>query len=212
MNAARLVTGFVAVALLTAAPPASAASPPRPTPGHGSDFHLLVGVEGLDLDLDPRGVAAFEAAGLDPRVEEAGLIIGVGWTFRRPLRLGLTVGGWRAAIDRPDARCTLARVAADLHLAVLEGARGSLEATFSAAFLILNYEGTGRDEHLPGSCVGIGATGRLALFGPLGLGATYQYQLGRFQPKTFEVEGMEPFRVQPTARVHGVRVTVYVDL
>ena len=212
MNAARLVIGLVALALLTAAPAADAASPPRPTPGHGSDFYLLVGVEGLDLDLDPRGSAAFEDAGLDPRVDEAGVIIGVGWTFRRPLRLDLTAGGWRATVDRPDARCTLARAAADLHLAVVEGSRGSLEATFSAAFLILNYEGTGRDEHLPGSSVGIGATGRIALFGPLGLGATYQYQLGRFQPKTFELEGEEPFRVQPTARLHGLRVTVYVDL
>lgn len=217
MIAARIRRGKLALALLALAhlaplPRAQAASPPRPTEGHGNNFYLLAAVESLDLDIDPRGSEEFVAAGLVPRSDEVGVLVGVGWVFRRPLRLDLTAGGWRTAIDHPGATCSLARASAELHVAVVESGAASLEATVSAGWLILNYEGTGREEHVPGTCVGLGATGRLKLFGALGLGATYQYQLGKFQPKTFELEGQEPFRAQPTARMHGVRVTLHLDL
>ncbi len=210
--AVRITGGALALALMLVATVVGAASPPRPTEDRGSNFYLLAGIEAMDLDLDPRGSDEFVEAGLVPRTEEPALIVGVGWVFRHPLRLDLTAGGWRAELDRPGANCTVARAAADLHLAVIAGAVGSLEATFSAAFMILNYDGSTGEEYVPGSSVGVGATGRLKLFGPLGLGASYQYQLGRYQPTTFQFDDGEPFRVHPTSRAHGVRATIYVDL
>jgi hypothetical protein len=212
LRQARLAVLLWLAATATATGALAGPLPPRPTAGHGSDFYLLAGVEAVELDLDPRGSADFVAAGLDLDATEPGLCLGVGWTFRRPLRLGLTATAWRVDVDRPDADAMLARAAAELHLAVLEGGAGSLEATVSAAFLIIDYALAGQDEHLPGSSVGVGATGRLRLLGPLGLGASYQFQLGRFEPKTFALDDGSSFRAHPTARLHGLRLTLYLDL
>ena len=188
------------------------AQPARPGPDHGSNFYLLAGVESLDFDLDPRGAQEFVDAGLDPRVDESGLVLGVGWVFRRPLRLDLTVGGWRAVVDRLEVECGVARIVADLHLSIAESERVAVEGTFSVGAVAVIYQGLPDEEVLMGTLAGVGLTGRLAVSGRLGLGVGYQYQLGRFQPTTFEMPDDEVIRVHPTARMQVVRVAIYLDL
>ena len=188
------------------------ALPARPGPDHGSNFYLLAGVESLDFDLDPRGVQEFVDAGLDPRVDNGGPVLWVGWVFRRPLRLDLTFGGWRAVVDRPEVECNVVRAAADLHLSLAESERVALEGTFSVGAIAVVYRGLPDEEAFIGTSAGVGLTGRLAVFGRVGLGVGYQYQLGRFQPTTFEMGEDEVIRVQPTARMQVVRVAVYLDL
>lgn len=188
------------------------AQPARPGPDHGSNFYLVAGVESLDFDLDPRGVQEFVDAGLDPRVDEGGLVLGVGWVFRRPLRLDLTIGGWNAVVDRPEVECNVVQIVADLHLSIAESERVSLEGTFSVGATAVVYRELPTEEVFIGTATGIGLTGRLAVVGRVGLGIGYQYQLGRFEPTTFEMPDDEVIRVQPTARMQVVRVAVYLDL
>jgi hypothetical protein len=213
MTGLRGIAPLLLIALLGAAtvPPAPA-SPPRPTEGKGNNFYLIGGVEYLEFDLDPRSSDEFVAAGLDPTVADPGFILGAGWAFARPLRLELNVSGWRGDIDREGVDCFLARIGAELGVALLDGRNAALEATFSYSFLSVVYDGLGDDAAILGSTIGLGGTGRWRLLGPLGLGVTYQYQLGRFQPKTFSLPDQEPFRVNPTSRAHGVRLSVYLDL
>ena len=188
------------------------AQPARPDPDHGGNFYLLAGIESLDFDLDPRGSQDFVDAGLDPRVDRGGAVLGVGWVFRRPLRLDLTIGGSRAVVDRPEVECNVGRVAADLHLTLAESERAAIEGTFSVGAIAVVYRGLPTEEVLIGTLAGVGLTGRLAVFGRVSVGFGYQYQLGRFQPTTFEMPDDEVIRVQPTSRMQMVRVAVYLDL
>jgi hypothetical protein len=210
MTGPRLLAAVMLLACLGAA--AAPASPPRPTEGKGSNFYLIAGAEYLDLDLDPRGSDEFVAAGLDVTVADPGFVLGVGWVFRRPVRLELNAAGWRGSVDREGVDCYVARVGAELDIAVLDGRLASLEATFSYSFLAVDYRGLADDETIPGSTIGLGATGRWRLVGPLGLGITYQYLLGRFTPKTFDLPDQESFRAQPTSRGQGIRLSVSLDL
>ena len=212
MTTVRLGSWLCLLGLILPLGVSAGSQPARPDPDHGSNFYLLAGVEGLDLDLDPRGVQEFVDAGLDPRVEEGGPVLGVGWVFRRPLRLDLTAGAWRAVVDRPEVECNVARAGADLHLSVAESERVAVEGTFSAGAVGVIYQGLPDEKLLAGTFVGVGLTGRLAVSGRVGLGVGYQYQLGRFQPTTFEMPDDEVIRVQPTSRMQVVRVVVYVDL
>jgi hypothetical protein len=220
MRSARPVAGLALAATLAwvmvalpAGPAVAATLAPRPQPGEGSDFTLHAGVDAMDFDLDPRGADALVAAGLDPRVAGGGLGLGVGWTFARPLRLDLTLGGIAGEVDREGVDCGLVRAVADLHVALAENRWAALEATVSLGGLVVVYTGAMDGEAIPGGEVGLGLTGRLGLPGALSLEAGYRWQHAMMANTTLELDGDGGrIAVHPTGRFHSVRVLLRLDL
>jgi len=204
--------GFACAGVIAGAGAAGAAAPERPTAGHGSSFYLFAGAEALDLRLDPRGSAEFVAAGLDPHVARTSVLVGAGWAFARPLRLDLSVGGWEADIDRPDVDCIVARVVADLHVALAESRAAALEVMVSVGTPVLVYEGLPEEEDLIGVEGGFGLSGRVSVAGPVGLLVGYRWQTARFSRATLELPDGTEIRVHPTAQLETVRVVVTIDL
>ena len=210
------------LALLVASsnPAIAGGPPPRPGPGEGSNFTVHAGPEWVHLDLDPRGARALVAAGLDPRIDGTGLMLGVGWTFARPLRLDLSVGGVAGEVDRPGVGCGLARAVADLHLALVENRHAALEATASLGGLVLFYTEAMDGEGIPAGEVGLGLTARVAVAGPVSLAVGYRWQQALFARAELELAGggeeaeevAGPVAVHPTARFHGIRLMLRIDL
>lgn len=210
MNPPRAFLAATACCLLTTL--ATAALPARPSPGSDRNFYLLAGVEAVSYDLDPRGAGEFVAAGLDITDTEPQVLIGIGWVFARPIRLDLVAGGGQASVSRPGVDVGLGRASADLHLSLLERRRLVLEGTASVGFHGLVYQGPGDEQLVPGSEVGLGATLRLDLPGPLGLHAAYRWQQARFQRTSIDLDDETAVDVHPTAAFHGVRVLLSWDL
>jgi len=204
---------FLAASLCCAlASVATASLPARPSPGNDRNFYLVAGVEALSYSLDPRGAMEFMAAGLDVTDTEPQALIGIGWVFARPIRLDLVAGGGPASVDRPGVDIGLGRASADLHLSLFERRRLVVEGTVSVGFQGLVYQGLDDDKVVPGSEVGLGATLRLDLPGPLGLLTTYRWQQARFQRTSIELDDETTVDVHPTAAFHGVRVLLSWDL
>lgn len=203
---------LAAAACCALASAATASLPARPSPGSDRNFYLVAGVEALSYSLDPRGATGFMAAGLDVTDTEPHALIGIGWVFARPIRLDLVAGGGPASVARPGVDVGLGRASADLHLSLLERRRLVVEGTVSVGFQGLVYRGLGDDQLVPGSEVGLGATLRLDLPGPLGLLTTYRWQQARFQRTSIELDDETAVDVHPTAAFHGVRVLLSWDL
>jgi len=201
--------GLVSLALVGSA---EAVKPERPPEGKGSNFYLMAGTETLDYHLDPRGSDEFVEAGLDPTLKNAGAVIGLGWVFHHPLRLGFLAGGWQAQVDREGVDCYVGRALAELHLSVVEGDRVGLEASFSVGATTLGYEGLPDDEFIVGSETGLGLTGRLNFLGPLGLEVGYRWINGRYHPATIELSDEESLEVHPTASGHSFRFVINIDI
>ncbi len=216
-----LLAALTALLVGLGRPAAAGGAPARPAPGQGSDFTVHAGPEWVQLDLDPRGSESLVAAGLDPRIEGTGLMVGVGWTFARPLRLDLSLGGVAGEVDRPGVGCGLARAVAELHLALVENRRVALEATTSLGGLVLFYTEAMDGEGIPAGEVGLGLTARLAVVGPVSLAASYRWQQALFARAELDLAGGavadgqdagDPVPVHATGRFHTVRVLVRIDL
>jgi len=201
--------GLVSLALVGSA---EAVKPERPPEGKGSNFYLLIGSESLDYHLDPRGSDDFVAAGLDPTLSNAGAVIGLGWVFHKPLRLGFLAGGWQPEVDREGVDCYLGRALAELHLAMVESDLVGLEASFYVGAASIVYDGLPDEEVLIGSETGAGLTARLDLMGPLGLELGYRWINGRFQAATIELSDEESVYVHPTSKGHSFRVVINIDI
>jgi len=191
---------------------ATAALPARPSPGTDRNFYLVAGVEALSYSLDPRGATGFMDAGLDVADTDPHALIGIGWVFARPIRLDLLAGGGAASVARPGVDVGVGRASADLHLSLFERRRLVIEGTVSVGFQGLVYQGLGDDQLVPGSEVGLGATLRLDLPGPLALLTTYRWQQARFQRTSIELDDETAVDVHPTAAFHGVRMLLSWDL
>lgn len=191
---------------------AEAVKPERPPEGKGSNFYLLAGTEYLEYHLDPRGCDEFVAAGLDPTLNNAGAVFGLGWVFHHPLRLGFLIGGWQPEVDREGIDCYLGRAMAELHLAVVESNLVGLEASFYVGGSTIVYDGLPDEEVLVGSETGLGLTGRLDFVGPLGLEIGYRWFNGRYHSATLEMPDGESITVHPTASGQSFRFVINIDI
>jgi hypothetical protein len=198
--------------LLVVAGAALAVQPQRPVEGEGSNFHLFAGIEHLKLDLDPRGSEEFVTAGLDPTVDTASAVLGVGWVFAAPLRLDLAVGACEAELDRPEVDGYVVRALADLHVALLENRLTAVEATATVGAFGLAYDGLPEAEFIGGYEAGFGLTARVAFLGPLGLEAGYRFMVGRFARTTIELPDEAAISVHPTTRSQVFRLLLHIDL
>ncbi len=189
-----------------------ASLPARPGPDDRSNFHVFAGVEDVTYHFDPRGATRFIDAGLDPRKVDTQALLGVGWVFERPLRLDLIVGGGDVVIDRPGVTPVLGRVLAELHVAIAESRRLSLEASFSLGSHILVYDGLPGEKTIIGAEAGLGLTVRASLVGQFGLTASYRQARVRFERTSFEFSDEPPILLHPTGRQHGLRVLMTWDL